>query len=119
MTLTAATAVKVSVKELDEVARHLAVAPDAEALFRLAPRLEWLCVTRGEAGAALFGRAGTSWERGAPSVEVVNTVGAGDSFTAGLTEGLVSELAPEDVLQLAQRRAASILTKKGGLPDAG
>ena len=118
MTLQAASAVKLNEDELRDVASQLGIRPEPATLFARARDLEWACVTCGERGAVLSDRSGSSWHAGAEPVEVDNTVGAGDAFTAGLTEALVEGLPPDRVLQVAQRRAASILTKKGGLPGA-
>jgi fructokinase len=117
MTLAAATAVKVAESELDPVATHLGIEARPEALFETAHALGWLCVTRGERGASLYDRSGGRWDAPAEPVDAVNAVGAGDAFTAGLTRGLVEEMAPAEMLALAQRTAASILVKPGGLPE--
>lgn len=56
----------------------------ARALLGLGPSVVW--VTRGDAGAAAF----TEQERldvAAPAVQVVDTIGAGDTFSAGLVAG--------------------------------
>ncbi len=45
-------------------------------------------ITGGGAGAWAFHRDGRSWHRPAPHVDVVDTVGAGDSFAAGLLASL-------------------------------
>ena len=117
MTLAAATAVKVAERELDPVASHLGIEASPEALFEAGDRLRWLCITRGERGASLHDRSGARWDAPAERVDATNAVGAGDAFTAGLTRGLVEGLPPQDMLGLAQRTAASILVKAGGLPE--
>jgi fructokinase len=118
-TLGAATAVKLSEQELADVADLVGIDADEEALFEVAPHARRLCVTRGDRGASLLDRSGGRWTQEAPEIEVVNTVGAGDAFTAGMIEGLVEALPPDEVLNLAQARAASILARRGGLPRAG
>lgn len=117
MTLSAATALKVSEAELAEVTAVVGVDARPKSIFAVAPDLRWLCVTRGGRGATLFDRSGRRWNGEAIPTDVVNTVGAGDAFTAGLIEGFVTDSAPMEVLRLAQTRASSILAKKGGLPD--
>jgi fructokinase len=114
--LGAATAVKTSERELADVAACLEIEPSPHALIDHAPALRWVCVTSGTAGASLHERGGGTWEQDGRSVEVVDTVGAGDAFTAGFAEGLVEGLGPEQTLDRAQRRAASVLARRGGLP---
>jgi fructokinase len=116
LTLGAATAVKLGEHELREVASLLDTPAGPEALFERFGGLVSICITRGEKGAALLERSGGSWESPASQTDAVNTVGAGDAFTAGMAQGLVEGLAPPEVLGLAQRTAASILGRKGGLP---
>lgn len=69
---------------------------------------EWLArgaalvvVTRGADGAYAAARSGAVLDVPAPTVQVVDTVGAGDAFTAGLLDGL----ARADLLGAARRAA--------------
>jgi fructokinase len=65
-------------KSLEEVARGwLALGPSA------------VIVTRGENGSVLYRLHQTNLEIQTPKVKVVDTVGAGDTFTAGLMVGLL------------------------------
>ncbi|MFN2490996.1 MAG: carbohydrate kinase family protein [Actinomycetota bacterium] len=117
MTLGAATAVKLGEQELIEVAELLGIPADAQACFDMASQLRLVCITRGERGATLFERSGASFDGDARKVDIVNTVGAGDAFTAGLIEGVTKNRSLDEVLRGAQACAASILAKPGGLPD--
>jgi fructokinase len=47
---------------------------------------------------------------------VVDTVGAGDSYTAALALGLLSGKAPEDILRIAHRVADFVCTQPGATP---
>jgi fructokinase len=114
--LQAATAVKAGEAELVDAAEILGIAPEPCAYFGLAPSLRWLCVTRGEKGAVLYNRSGKSWTAPATYVDVVDTVGAGDAFTAGLIEGLAGGSGGDAALRLGLDRAASVLSTRGGLP---
>ena len=49
--------------------------------------IEALVMTRGRNGAAIFGRDGSMVEAEPYPVEIYNTLGAGDSFAAGLLYG--------------------------------
>jgi len=115
--LAEATVVKVNDTEYEEVPQVLDFEPSTRGYFKLGRRLEWLCVTRGPDGATLYDRAGDAWEVGPATVEVVDTVGAGDAFTAGLLDGIYRGMDPGDILGAAQDRAASTLAHRGGLPE--
>ena len=91
-----------------------AVAEACAALSRVTgtPRI---CVTMAAAGAAL-------WDRGdfvsapAPKVVVKDTVGAGDSFMAGLMVGLTRGADPHTVLETACRLGAIVASHDGATP---
>ncbi|HEY5704760.1 MAG TPA: carbohydrate kinase [Terrimicrobiaceae bacterium] len=74
-----------------------------------------ICVTRGADGAAL-------WESGnlvcapAPQVVIKDTVGAGDSFMAGLMVGLTSGTDTQKVLENACRVGAFVASHNGATP---
>jgi fructokinase len=115
--IAAATALKLSEDELGAVGRELDIGDEPRALFGVAPGLRYVCITRGERGASLIDSSGARRDDPPPAVDVVNTVGAGDAFTAGLIAGLVEAQPPDAVLARAQAWAASVLAKPGGMPD--
>jgi len=53
-----------------------------------------------------------------PQVEVVDTVGAGDAFIAGLVDALARGRDEASALEAAGAAAASTLATSGGLPPA-
>jgi len=114
--LEAATVLKVSDDELTEVARMIEVPADARSLFGYGRELQWIAVTRGARGAELWHRSGRSWSRPGGRIEIIDTVGAGDAFTAGLVHGLWSGAAGAEALAMAAAAAESILGQRGGLP---
>jgi fructokinase len=107
---------KLSDDELAEVAHLLGVPADPRALFAFGP--EWVCLTRGAAGAELHHRDGRRWEEPGRPVGVVDTVGAGDAFLAGLIDGLIPDGNGEKALHRAQQAAAAIVAQRGGFPPA-
>jgi fructokinase len=112
----AADLVKVSEQELIEVARLLDLAEgDAPALFALGP--EWVCVTHGASGADLWHRDGDHWSADGIDTEVVDTVGAGDAFTAAAIEALVSGATGQEIVDRANEHAAATVARRGGLPE--
>jgi fructokinase len=115
--LEAATVVKVSAEELSEVARTIEVPAEARSLFENCADLEWLAVTLGARGAELWHRSGRSWSHSAVREKVIDTVGAGDAFAAGLVHGLWQGVSGDEALAMAVGVAESILGQRGGLPS--
>jgi fructokinase len=115
-TLASATAVKLSEEELDRTGALLGLEPDPARLLQSLPHLECVCVTQGARGAELHDRTGRT-RIDPPPVEVVNTVGAGDAFAAGLIDGLARGATREETLATAHAWAASVLGRRGGLPE--
>jgi len=77
-----------------------------------------LALTRGGAGSVLWSAGQVSDHPGYP-VSVVDTVGAGDAFTAELAIGLWSGLGLDVVNGRANRRAAAVCAHAGGTPPLG
>ena len=75
-----------------------------------------VALTRGKNGSVLHTRDETHELHGEP-VEVVDTVGAGDSFTAGLVAGLLAGRDLADVHTAAAGLAAYVCTHTGATPD--
>jgi sugar/nucleoside kinase (ribokinase family) len=85
-----------------------------EAIDRLAQRVPTLVVKLGSEGALL--RQGTQEIKAAGKrVEVVDTVGAGDSFDSGFLHKFLHGSQLEECLQFANRTAAYSTTKAGGV----
>lgn len=113
--VTHADLLKLSEEELPEVAGLLGVPADPRALFPFGP--EWVCVTRGAAGAELHHRDGRSWAEPGEKVPVADTVGAGDAFLAGLIDGLFPQGDGAAALRRAVRTAGAIVAQRGGFPE--
>jgi fructokinase len=79
-------------------------------------RLRLVALTRGGQGSLLVGAEGRS-ERPAVAVEVVDTVGAGDAFTAALVLGLLNGWPLEETNRWAAEVAAFVCTRPGGTPE--
>lgn len=77
--------------------------------------LSLVALTCGSRGAILI--AGDSVSDGTPApVKVVDTVGAGDSFTAAVVTGLLAGLALDDINARACAVAAYVCTQRGATP---
>jgi fructokinase len=106
---------KLNEDELPVACDAFAVDHDPAALHEFGP--EWVCVTRGPDGAELTHVDGGRWSARAPTIDVVDTVGAGDAFCAVLIDGIATGTDPATVLDAAVRKGAEIASQRGGLPD--
>ena len=77
--------------------------------------LELVVVTLGERGAAAFRRDGTPLRQDAFPVDVVDTIGAGDAFAAGLAASLVEKRPVEEALRRAAACGALTAARFGAL----
>lgn len=77
--------------------------------------LRVVALTRGAEGSLLYA-AGAWSERPAVPVRVVDTVGAGDAFTAGLVIGLLQGRATEEIHDLAGEVARFVCSQPGATP---
>ncbi|MHB8797892.1 MAG: PfkB family carbohydrate kinase [Thermoanaerobaculia bacterium] len=124
--LSAAHVVKVSDEELDELRRLLcltlrepeALAADVVRRFRLRA----LYVTRGARGAAVSWRSGDVVQRAEADAEgsqeeVVDTVGAGDAFTAVVLLGLARRWTAEESLRRGVAFAGAVTRIAGATPE--
>ncbi|WP_152046376.1 PfkB family carbohydrate kinase [Aureimonas psammosilenae] len=92
---------------------------EADALMRetLAAGAKWCLVTRGEEG-ALLGAGTHRYETAAHPVEVVDTLGAGDTFVARTLVGLLRKEDPAELMRAAARAAAETCTRVGAIGHA-
>lgn len=103
---------KVNEEELAAITAMLGV--EREGLHSLGP--QWVCVTRGPDGADLTHRDGRVWATSGTRQRVVDTVGAGDAFCAGLIDGLMAGGDPRVALEQARELAEATVRHRGGLP---
>jgi fructokinase len=78
--------------------------------------LRLVALTRGAAGAVLRSSSGERSDLPAPATQVVDTVGAGDSFTAVLVVGLLGGLALPAINAWGNRVAAFVASQSGATP---
>ncbi len=122
--LEAANVLKLNDEELPEVARLLDLADDNgdinedEVLASLLDQcgLKLIALTRGSHGSTLIGPQQRSDHPATPT-EIVDTVGAGDSFTAAVTMGLLHDLPLETINERANQVAAFVCSQAGATPE--
>ena len=115
---TLASVVKLNDSELEQLSTwfHWTGSQQAKVLsLAKAFQLEEVVLTLGSQGSCVWHRG--QWLRhDAPVVQAVDTVGAGDAFTAAYLSGRLRGLDLEQTLQLASNVAAFVCTQPGGLP---
>jgi len=77
--------------------------------------LQLVCVTKGKNGAVLYYN-GILYEHPGYRVDVIDTVGAGDAFLAGLVNSLLDNKSPGESLAFACATGALIAGKAGATP---
>ena len=78
--------------------------------------LKIIALTKGEEGSCLYTNNECSYLKSDP-VDVVDTVGAGDAFTASLCSGLLRDYPLEKIHRQATGLAAYVCTQKGATPE--
>ena len=109
--------VKMNDAELVRIAAWEGIDPAGGAMRELAAkhRIKTLCVTRGAAGAALY-HDGVLHEHPGYSVEVMDTVGSGDAFLAGLLDRALAGAEPSTWLEWANLCDAFVASRAGATP---
>ena len=78
--------------------------------------LKMLCITRGERGCILITQRKTVELPGSDKLEVIDTVGAGDTFTAAMAVHYIKGSPIERTAKAASDYASYVVTHKGGTP---
>lgn len=117
--LNAATIVKLNHEELPIVADMFQIAGTneierAENLREIFD-LELICITRGSNGSLLVSAKGISESIG-NEIEIADTIGAGDAFTAAMTHGILRGWDLDKINQKANRVAAFVASQLGAMP---
>jgi fructokinase len=110
---------KLNEQELPAVAELLSIGgTESEILRRIIfdYDVKLVALTLGERGSRLASPRNDSWME-ALQVPVVDTIGAGDAFTAALTIGLLEELPLRVIHENATRLAGFVCTQHGAVPE--
>ena len=114
-----ANVLKLNSDELPVVALLLNLHGNEQELLRQLQQkfsLRLVALTRGADGSLLLDQSGEFSDLPGQPTQVVDTVGAGDAFTAGMTVGLLKKLPLPDIHLLAARVAAYVCTQPGATP---
>ncbi|OQY43949.1 MAG: carbohydrate kinase [Candidatus Parabeggiatoa sp. nov. 2] len=110
---------KINDEELPIVANLLRFAVQSERatlkLLAIRYNLRLIALTKGDKGSLLYSEGQFSTHRGYPT-QVVDTVGAGDSFTAALTVGMLKTHKLGRINDNANRLAAFVCSQTGATP---
>ena len=117
-----ATILKISEEEMPAVTKPLFgwerdVATSAKAIADMFANVKLILITKGENGSVAYDcRSGRSVFCDAVKVNVVSTVGAGDSFSAAFLYGYLSGKPIEDCLRSASRISSFVCSKPQAIP---
>ncbi|MGE0083233.1 MAG: carbohydrate kinase [Desulfococcaceae bacterium] len=79
--------------------------------------IRWLCLTRGAEGSSLFTADGVWSEPVRNDIPVLDTVGAGDAYSAVLAMGFLNGWKPETIVKRATAFAGAVCGIPGAIPD--
>jgi fructokinase len=117
--LSLANVFKLNEGELHAVSHLLELDGDVPVLLELLTEqygLKLIALTRGDKGSLLFSEGQVSDHPGIP-VHVVDTVGAGDAFTAALMLGMLRDFSLDKINDLSNRVASYVCTQAGATPE--
>lgn len=120
LALSKATIIKISDEELPTVLKEMDLDEnlDPKLLCDLYPQIKVIMITKGENGSMVYDRQSKQeYHIGAKKVEVVSTVGAGDSFSASFLACFLKKQSIEQCLEVATTVSAFVVSKKDAIPD--
>ena len=90
----------------------------ADGLFARHPRLGIVVETMGEKGCRVYSRTAPAFESpSAPSGPAVDTVGAGDAFSAAFVASILRGKSLRDAAEAGNRLAGWVASRPGAIPD--
>lgn len=110
---------KINDEELREISHWKGIQGDYRKMIQTLSELydlKLVVLTKGEEGAVLY-KDEVFYEEKGKNVHVVNTIGAGDAFLAGVIYSLIHDLSPKRTIQIANKMGAFAATSKGAIPD--
>jgi fructokinase len=119
LSLRSADVLKLNDEELHVVAGLLGISGDEQGILdglMANYDLQLIALTRGADGALLFSRDGRSAHPGIRT-DVVDTIGAGDAFTAALAMGMIRHDELDTINQRACQLASYVCSRSGAMPE--
>ncbi|MBM4170911.1 MAG: carbohydrate kinase [Ignavibacteria bacterium] len=116
--LSVSNVLKMNEEEFDQLCNIFSLNKNLEdAVYTLMKRfkIELLCITRGENGSTMYDLNSTH-EYLAPKAEVIDTLGAGDAFSAVMCIGYLDNWNIEKINKLSNEFAGEICKIKGAVP---
>ena len=114
--------VKLNHEELPIIAKLLEINGDNQIemakTLRKKFHLKLICVTRGSNGSLLITENAMS-ENAGLKIKVKDTIGAGDAFTAGMTNGILHGWDLNKINEFANKVGAYVVSNTGAMPDFG
>jgi fructokinase len=110
---------KLNEDEFPVVAEIFSIDGDEESILNKLIKkfdLKIIALTKGSEGSILHTKNESSFLK-SEKVEAIDTVGAGDSFTAAMGMGLLRELPLKIIHEQAIKLSAYVCTQKGAMPD--
>jgi len=110
---------KLNDEEIEEISEILKIKGDMETkMIKIGEKfgIRYICTTMGEKGAYLLSDRKFCFSP-AEKVKVVDTVGAGDAFAAGLMKGFMDNLSPQEILSLANHLGGKAASTGGAIPS--
>jgi len=117
--LAVADVVKLNESEAERLGGFLGLATDPESFCHHgAARFGWraVCVTLGERGCAMLA-GGQFVVAGGQSIQVADTVGAGDAFAAAFVHGFSGGRPLDEIAAFANRVGALVASRQGAIPE--
>ncbi|MBW2431256.1 MAG: carbohydrate kinase [Desulfobacterales bacterium] len=112
---------KLNTDELEELKQMLSLKSNNDEFINQlmeAHSIRTVSLTKGEAGSELFTDQGCFSSNPAEPIAVVDSVGAGDAYSAILVAGLLEKWRPEEILERASLFASRVCEIKGAIPDS-
>jgi len=109
---------KINEDELVIFADYFNVDPSIESLCAYLDQhfpMDLICITQGSKGAAIY-QKGKVISHSGYTVQVEDSIGAGDAFLSGFVMSYLNDKNMEDTLDFACKLGAFVATKKGGTP---
>jgi fructokinase len=112
---------KLNEQELEECKRIFRFSKDNDAFISFLMdkyALNTVAITKGDKGSELYTKDGCFHSETKPVSSMVDTVGAGDAYSAMLAAGIIKGWKPDKTLSMASMFASRICEIRGAIPES-